>query len=145
MRCVYCEAPEIKERKIVQTKYSFAFPTNIPIVPGHVLVCPIRCVKDLYDLTNEEKLDLINLVFTIQQALKKTFNAEGFNIAYNQGEVAGQNIPHLHVHVLPRKNGDAGITEYEPRKFLYRPGSRETIPENELKEIAELIKNNILI
>ena len=77
--------------------------------------------------------------------MKKTFNAEGFNIAYNQGEVAGQNIPHLHVHVLPRKNGDAGITEYEPRKFLYRPGSRETIPENELKEIAELIKNNILI
>ena len=143
MKCVYCESPEIIERKIVQTKYSFAFPTNIPIVPGHILVCPIRCVKNLNDLNDDEKHDLLNLIFTIQQALRKTFNAEGFNVAYNQGEVAGQNVPHLHVHVLPRRAGDSGITDYEPRKFLYRPGSRETTPENELKEVANLVKKNI--
>ncbi|MBI4150334.1 hypothetical protein HY488_02940, partial [Candidatus Woesearchaeota archaeon] len=53
---------------------------------------------------------------------------------------AGQNISHLHLHIIPRKGGDAGITDYEPRKFLYRPGSRETSPENELRDVAALIR-----
>lgn len=142
MKCVYCELPEIKERIIVSTQYSFAFPTNIPIVPGHTLILPKRCVLNLEDLSKEEFLDLFDLIRRIKKSLIKTFNAEGFNIAYNEGKLAGQNVPHLHVHVLPRKLNDEGITEYEPRKFLYRPGSRETTPENELKEISKLIKEN---
>jgi hypothetical protein len=45
--------------------------------------------------------------------------------------------------MLPRKHGDSGVVEYEPRKFLYRPGSREATPEQELQAIAELIKREL--
>lgn len=61
----------------------------------------------------------------IVRALKNAFGAEGFHFAWNEGEAAGQRIPHLHLHIVPRKRGDEGIAEYEPREFLYRPGSRE--------------------
>jgi hypothetical protein len=45
--------------------------------------------------------------------------------------------------MLPRKEGDTGITEYDPRKFLYRPGSRETSPDKELISVSERIKKEL--
>lgn len=54
--------------------------------------------------------------------------------------MAGQTVPHFHLHIVPRKQGDAGILEYEPRKFLYRPGSREEGPEAELQSVAAQIR-----
>lgn len=144
MKCVYCELPEIKERTIIKTEYSFAFPTNMPIVPGHTLVCPNRCVLNLEQLSEKEVNGLLELITRIKSGLKKTFDADGFNYAWNEGEIAGQSVPHLHFHILPRKNGDGGVTEYEPRKFLYRPLSRETTPENELREVSKLIYENLI-
>lgn len=71
-------------------------------------------------------------------------NAEGFNFAWNMGEEAGQSVPHFHLHVVPRKPGDTGILEYEPRKFLYRPGSRAVSPEEELQALARLVRNFLI-
>lgn len=141
--CVYCTLPEIKERTIVENQLARAFPTNIPITPGHVLVIPKRHVAKYDDLTTEEKLAIEELRIKLVVALKQLFQAEGFHFAWNENKVAGQSIPHFHLHIVPRKSGDEGITEYEPRKFLYRPGSRETSPESELQAIAEQIKQAI--
>lgn len=143
MICPYCELPEIKNREIISNKLAWAFPTNIPIVPGHILICPIRCVAKLEDLTPDEVEAIFDLYKKLKPALVKLFQAEGFNYAWNEGKLAGQSVPHFHLHMLPRKLGDDGITEYEPRQFLYRPGSRETSPEEELKSVADLIKNNL--
>jgi len=73
----------------------------------------------------------------------KAFAAEGFNYAWNEELVAGQTVPHLHLHMLPRKKGDSGIVDYEPRKFLYRPGERSDSPDQELIKVTELIKKNL--
>jgi len=143
IHCAYCEIPEIKERMIIANDLAWAFPTNIPIVPGHVLIAPIRCVALLEDLTNSEMIAILDLRKKLKRAIIEIFQAEGFNYAWNEGKIAGQSVPHLHLHMLPRKTDDTGITEYEPRKFLYRPGSREESPESELKAVAELIRNKI--
>ena len=143
MNCPFCESSAIEERIIIKNDLAKAFPTNIPVVPGHVLICPVRCVGRLEDMTKNEIEATYKLLMKLKYALVKTFDAEGFNFAWNEGKTAGQNVPHAHLHMLPRKTGDTGITEYEPRRFLYRPGSRETVPENELKEITELIKKEM--
>ncbi len=143
MQCVYCENLAIKERTIIKNDLAWAFPTNIPIVPGHVLIAPIRCVALFEDLTDKEKTAIFDIRNKMKEALTKLFQAEGFNYAWNEHEVAGQSVPHFHLHMLPRKTGDTGITEYEPRKFLYRPGSREQSPEEELKAVSELIRNEL--
>ena len=75
--------------------------------------------------------------------MKKTFSAEGFNYAWNEGEIGGQAVPHFHLHMLPRKKGDTGIHEYDPRKFLYRPGSREISPDEELDAVVKEIKRHL--
>ena len=143
VHCVYCEIPAIKERMIIGNDLAWAFPTNIPIVPGHVLIAPIRCVALFEDLTDNEKKAIFDLRNKLKQAMIKLFQAEGFNYAWNENEIAGQSVPHFHLHMLPRREADSGTTEYEPRKFLYRPGSREQSPEDELRAISELIRNEI--
>lgn len=119
------------------------FPTNIPITPGHVLICPVRHVSKVDDLTAKEFSAIQHVLIKIKAALKKSLRAEGFNVAWNEGGIAGQAVEHLHIHVVPRTEGDMGIYEYDPRKFLYRPGSRSESPLEELREVAEIIKNNL--
>lgn len=141
--CPFCTNTDITKRIIVENKFAKAFPTNIPIVPGHTLIVPKRCVKSFEDLNNNEIKSILSIANKIKSSLEKTFGAEGFNMAWNEGELAGQSVPHFHLHILPRKSGDTGILKYEPRKFIYRPGSREPSPEAELIKIAKLISKNI--
>lgn len=143
MKCAFCEIPEIQERKIVENDLAWAFPTNIPITPGHTLISPKRCVPAYEDLTAEEKSAIEDLRIKICNSLRKGFDAEGFNFAWNDGKNCGQSVPHFHLHIVPRKEGDSGIYQYEPREFLYRPGSREASPEDELQEVAKMIKDTI--
>lgn len=132
--------PNIQGRMIAKNDLAFCFLTSMPIVPGHSLICPIRVVQTCEELTHDEWQKILELKSCLCQALKKAVDAEGFNFAWNQGEKAGQSVPHFHLHVVPRKAGDTGILQYEPRTFLYRPGSRAISPLEELKQTAELIK-----
>lgn len=141
--CAFCTLTEIQSRKITENKLAWAFPTNIPIVPGHTLVCPKRCVESFDQLTDEELISLFALLRDIKTALSTAFEASGFNYAWNEGSLAGQSVPHLHLHVLPRKDGDSGLEEYDPRSHLYRTGDREPTPEEELKKVATLISQHL--
>lgn len=138
--CVYCNTKEIKDREITGNSWVWAFPTNIPITPGHTLIAPRRCVKTLGDLTAQEKLAILDLAEEIMTALRKAFGAEGFNCVWNQEKLAGQSVPHFHLHLIPRKDGDTGLLGYDPRSMLYRTGDREPTPEEELMPIVEQIQ-----
>jgi len=138
------ENPNIEYRVVAKNSSAFAFLTHIPIVPGHLLICPQRVVALCEELSFEEWKAILELKSLLCPILTKIFNAEGFNFAWNAGEKAGQSIPHFHLHVIPRKSGDTGVWQYEPREFVYRPGSRPVSPKEELKQIANLIRQNIL-
>jgi len=142
MNCPFCNDANIRSRLVYKNALVMAFLNNMPIVPGHTLICPIRHVAKIDQLSGEELNAVKYFIIRLKNSLKKSLNAEGFNIAWNEGQKAGQSIKHLHIHVLPRKTGDAGIYEYEPRKFLYRPENREKSPGQELQEISKLIKKN---
>lgn len=137
------DSPRIKERLVATNNLAFSFLTHIPIVPGHTLICPVRVVETWQELTEAEWKAILELQQQVCQALKTSLDAEGFNFAWNQGSQAGQSVPHFHLHVVPRKAGDTGILHYEPREFLYRPGSRAISPMEELEQTAQHIRNHI--
>ena len=138
--CVYCSTPEIKARSIIENKLVWAFPTNIPITQGHTLIAPIRCAKRLSDLTTEERLALFDMADIVMNALRNVYGAEGFNCVWNQEKLAGQSVPHFHLHIIPRKEGDSGLLGYDPRSMLYRTGDREPTDEAVLKQVATTIR-----
>jgi len=77
-----------------------------PIVPGHVLVIPKRVVCRFGDLTKEEVVDLWISVHRIGPVLERHHGCSALNIAIQDGVSSGQSVPHVHVHILPRKEGD---------------------------------------
>ncbi len=141
MSCDFCENNLI-DRTIFCDEVTMAFLTITPIVPGHVLVCPVRHIAKIDELTGNEWDALRKTIEKMKVVLQKARGATGFNIAWNEGKDAGQSVPHLHVHIVPRQPGDAGIYEYEPRKFLYRPGSRAESSSAELADLARLLRYN---
>lgn len=136
----YTIHPSVAGRIIAQNEHAMCFPALMPIVPGHVLISPVRPVKYFEDMTSMEREALFSLLSTIKGALKIAFKAEGFNHAWNQEKIAGQSVDHFHLHVLPRKSGDTGILNYEPRDFLYRSTRIEDRPISQEQEIAQVVQ-----
>ncbi|EPE28213.1 HIT-like protein [Glarea lozoyensis ATCC 20868] len=89
-----------------ETALSFAFVNIKPLLPGHVLVSPHRVVPRLSDLTPTETADLFITVQRVGRLLERVYSASALNIPLQDGFDAGQSVPHVHVHILPRKPSD---------------------------------------
>ncbi|KAH9581635.1 Nitrilase [Schistosoma haematobium] len=89
-----------------QSKLSFAFVNISPLVPGHILVCPIASVQRFCHLNLAQVADLYMTVRQIAERLAGYFSATSLTISMQDGEDAGQSVSHVHVHVLPRKPND---------------------------------------
>ncbi len=121
MTCPFCEI----ESYILENNLSYAIYDKYPVNDGHLLVIPKRHVADYFDLTMEEKNSLIELVDKAKKMLDEKYNPDGYNIGINAGEVAGQTVMHVHLHLIPRYNGDmnepeGGVRGVIPEKQKYR-------------------------
>lgn len=92
-----------------KTTHSYALVNIKPLLPGHILIVPLRPVARLTDLSPAETADLFTLVQRAQRMLASVYfpspsrPEEGsFNIAIQDGVEAGQSVPHLHCHIIPR-------------------------------------------
>ncbi|KAM8930537.1 bis(5'-adenosyl)-triphosphatase [Pelodytes ibericus] len=90
----------------LKTTLSFALVNRKPVVPGHVLVCPIRPTKRFKELGPEEVNDLFNTVQRVANVVESQFGGTSITISVQDGPEAGQTIHHVHVHILPRRAGD---------------------------------------
>ncbi|KAL9104957.1 MAG: hypothetical protein Q9163_000129 [Psora crenata] len=88
------------------TTYSFALVNLKPILPGHVLVSPRRVTARFSDLSPAEVADLFMTVQKVGRTIERFYKASSLNIAIQDGADAGQSVPHVHTHVIPRKRAD---------------------------------------
>jgi ATP adenylyltransferase len=95
---------------VVRDRTCFALLNRYPYNGGHLMVVPYKEVADLNGLTDEEAADLWKLVRRCLNALTAVMKPDGFNVGINLGKVAGAGIlEHLHIHVVPRWNGDTNF------------------------------------
>jgi ATP adenylyltransferase len=113
---------------IVRERTCYALLNRYPYTGGHLLVVPYKLAPDLNGLTEEEMCDLFKLTRRCQNALTQVMHPDGFNIGINLGRAAGAGIiEHVHVHVVPRWNGDSN--------FMPVLGSTTVLPQA-LSEVA---------
>jgi diadenosine tetraphosphate (Ap4A) HIT family hydrolase len=97
---------------------------GFPISPGHTLVIPRRHVGSFFDLSAEERQALMALLDSAKQSLDAVYRPDAYNIGINDGPAAGQTVPHVHVHLIPRYEGDrddprGGVRWIMPDKAKY--------------------------
>ncbi|OJD17444.1 hypothetical protein AJ78_02469 [Emergomyces pasteurianus Ep9510] len=88
------------------TPLSFALVNLKPLLPGHVLVCPLRCVPRVSDLSPTETTDLFLTVRRVSRMIERVYHGTSLNIAIQDGPEAGQTVPHVHAHIIPRRKAD---------------------------------------
>jgi len=109
--CIFCPGEnrgEDESKLILHVgQLSMVMMNRFPYINGHLLVAPVRHVRGLELLSQEEKLDLLTMVSKSVEVLKQAMNPEGFNVGLNLGRVAGAGVEeHMHFHIVPRWNGD---------------------------------------
>ena len=105
MTCIFCDLNNT-EKVILENDLSFAFFDNYPVNKGHMLIVPKRHYAAFFDSKPEEILAFNDLIHKAKILLDKDLNPNGYNIGINIEQAAGQTIFHLHIHLIPRYNGD---------------------------------------
>ncbi|MDQ7029146.1 MAG: HIT domain-containing protein [Ardenticatenia bacterium] len=109
--CPFCRALDAGDDKAGHILHRgtrcFIILNKYPYNNGHLMVLPYRHVAELHELTPEERLELIELVELSVRVLRESSRPDGFNVGMNLGTAAGAGVlGHLHMHVVPRWNGD---------------------------------------
>lgn len=102
-----------------------AFTDAYPVSPGHYLIIPKRHLADYFELSQQEVSDSNAALHDLRDLiLREDPTVQGFNIGANCGVVAGQTVPHAHIHLIPRRQGDTpdprgGVRGVIPDKMTY--------------------------
>ncbi|NLX01724.1 MAG: HIT family protein [Syntrophomonadaceae bacterium] len=119
-KCIFCNQEEI----ILDNELAWARYDKYPVSPGHLLIITKRHVADFFDTTIEERRALNSLLEECKKMLDREYSPDGYNIGVNCGTAAGQTIMHLHIHLIPRYQGDidnprGGVRGVIPEKRIY--------------------------
>lgn len=105
MKCT-CPFCDFSGTILFEDHLAFVTDDSYPVSPGHLLVITKRHISSFFETSPEEKESIMYLIETSVEFLKEKFEPDGFNIGVNIGEHAGQSIPHVHIHIIPRYKGD---------------------------------------
>ena len=122
--CPFCSLPE--NRVIQRNAVGVVVRDAYPVSPGHTLLIPSRHAGSFFELTTEERVGLLLLMDSAKQRLNDEFSPAAYNIGINDGLAAGQTIAHMHLHLIPRYQGDVsdprgGVRWVLPEKAKYWP------------------------
>ncbi|HEY3308588.1 MAG TPA: HIT domain-containing protein [Desulfuromonadaceae bacterium] len=135
--CIFCGANESDDDRnrlvLVRQKHSLIMLNRYPYTAGHLMVMPRRHIAEIGLLKDLELLDLMHGVQQATALLREVAQPDGYNIGINQGKTSGAGIEeHLHVHVVPRWNGDTN--------FMSVVDDVRVIPEGLLESYDRLMK-----
>ncbi|MCU4926971.1 HIT family protein [Halobacteria archaeon AArc-dxtr1] len=99
---------EIPARVVYEDETTLAFLDANPLAPGHTLVIPKAEYERLNDVPEDEAADLYATIHQLVPAVEQAVDADATTVAFNNGEAAGQEVPHVHCHIVPRFAGDGG-------------------------------------
>ena len=135
MDCIFCKIAkkEIPSKIITETNKSIAFLDVFPLSRGHTLVIPKRHYEKIQDMADMDNIDLFN---TVHKVISKVDKLTGATLlAVHNGKDSGQEIPHVHVHLIPRELSD----QAGPVHNMFK--DRPKLSDKELDELCTKIKN----
>lgn len=117
MDCIFCTYLE-KGPLIAENEGSFAIYDNFPVTKGHALIIPKRHFSSYFEATSDEVSYLDSMIRKVKETIDEKYHPDGYNIGINVGKAAGQTIFHLHIHLIPRYEGDVDNPRGGVRKLM---------------------------
>ena len=102
--CPFCNPPP--QRIVIEGVAAMALWDSYPLNPGHVLIVPRRHVASWFEATAAERDEMLRLADDARRIVTEKHRPNAFNLGINDGAEAGQTVPHLHLHLIPRYRGD---------------------------------------
>ena len=129
-RCPFCAiaAGNALAREILRTDSVLAFLPDVPAVLGHTLVVPTAHLPDIWSVGEGQLRELASVTRRVAAAVAEATNAEGLNVIQSNGAAAGQTVFHLHIHVVPRNEGDR-MPRLWPDDADWQPAQLDSITE----------------
>lgn len=117
-QCIFCmiASGEIPSTTVYETEDLRVIADISPANLGHLLILPKEHAADLTELEPETALKVMSVSQKIVKAMKKGLQPDGINVVQNNGEAAGQTVPHYHMHIIPRYKGDEVQVGWKPLK-----------------------------
>ncbi len=118
--CIFCKIinHDIPCHQVYEDEKTLVFLDIKPANPGHLLVIPKTHYQNIEDITEEDFCSLMQIVKKMGRLLKDKLGVLAYNVTENNDPLAGQIVPHLHFHIIPRHEGDGHVlwpqSEYEP-------------------------------
>jgi diadenosine tetraphosphate (Ap4A) HIT family hydrolase len=121
--CPFCN-PDKDREIILESASVFAIYDKFPVNNGHALIISKKHVSNYFELSFKEQSACWFVLNSVQKIIQEKFNPDGFNVGININETAGQTVPHVHIHLIPRYNGDVeeprgGVRGVIPSKKEY--------------------------
>ena len=136
VECIFCElinkTGTVDELEVYRNENFMVCVNLYPYNSGHIMIVPLRHIKDIREYTTEEVIILSNLEKKSIEILEKLYQPQGYNIGYNMGKPAGASIEHLHMHIIPRYKNELS--------FVDIIGGARIVVEEPLKTKERLIK-----
>jgi diadenosine tetraphosphate (Ap4A) HIT family hydrolase len=105
--CFFCDAPNLGDGQIfAETKNFYARWDDMPCTPGHCEIAPKKHIDSYFSLSPEQVVEMHGLAQQVKVIIEQQVSPDGYNIGLNEGEAAGRTVPHLHLHIMPRYDGD---------------------------------------
>jgi len=141
--CPFCT--KRKEEAFLSSENFVAIYNIAPVLPGHSLIIPKKHIESLFELTEEEAGEFMQLGRKVAKLLSHVFHTDAFDWAVQEKEAAGQSVPHLHMHVVPRKIGDLPnpgdwYQEIEKAEAHIDSANRKKLKPEEMAQIVERLK-----
>ena len=102
MNCIFCKIKDY----VIENDKCYAVFDKMPVNEGHMLIILKRHAQTFFDTTKDERAAMFDLVDEAKKLLDAKYHPDGYNVGVNCGQVAGQSVPHVHIHVIPRYVGD---------------------------------------
>ena len=137
--CIFCAIVEgeLPSRTVYETDEVLAFLDANPLAKGHTLVIPKAHHERLTDMPESLSVEVMDALYHVTEAVEAAVDAEATTLAFNNGEAAGQEVPHVHGHVIPRWAGDGGGPVHAVA------GERPELSEEDLDDVAERIAGRL--
>jgi histidine triad (HIT) family protein len=137
--CIFCKIAlkKIKTNIIVENENALAFLDAFPLAKGHTLVIPKAHYSKIQELDENTSQSVFNLLWKITNPIEKAMHVNSSTIAIHNGKEAGQEIPHVHIHIIPRNREDGA----GPVHSMFR--NKPDVNSFDMSALAEDIKRNL--